>query len=106
MKNNYRHGDIGLQSVEKAEGEILSHKGSFVLAEGETTGHKHVISVKNPNDLEILQTKDGRYFFKLKSEGEITHEEHKTIKVSPGTYEMKREREYDWFSNSTRRVID
>lgn len=106
MKNNYRHGDINLQQVDKLEGEIIKHNGSFVLAEGETTGHKHVITVENPNDLEILQTKDGRYYFNLKSEGKVSHEEHKTLKIKPGIYEMKREREFDYFGMSVRRVID
>lgn len=106
MKNNYRHGDINLQSVEKIEGELVKHNGNFVLAEGETTGHKHVITVESPNDLQILKTTDGRYFFSLKSEGTVSHEEHKTIKVAPGTYEMKREREFDYFGMAVRKVID
>lgn len=104
--NNYRHGDINLQSVEKIEGEIVKNSGSFVLAEGETTGHKHVITTENPNDLEILQTKDGRYFFNIKSGGTVTHEEHNPINIAPGKYEMKREREYDYFTQATRKVID
>lgn len=106
MKNNVRHGDIMLHSVEKVEGEIVKNNGSFVLAEGETTGHKHVITTLNPNDLEILKTSDGRYYFNIKSEGTIVHEEHNAVKVAPGKYEMKREREFDYFSMATRKVID
>lgn len=103
---NFRHGDIDLIEVDKIEGEIIKHKSSFVLAEGETTGHKHVIQTSNPNDLEILKTSDGRYFFNLKSEGTVSHEEHNTIKIAPGKYEMKREREFDYFGMTTRKVID
>jgi hypothetical protein len=103
---NIRHGDVNLQPVEKIEGEIVKHIGKFVIAEGETTGHKHVITVENPNDMEIRKMSNGLYAFILKSEGIITHEEHKTLIIPPGTYKEVREKEMDWFSLSVRRVID
>lgn len=103
---NIRHGDINLHPAEKIEGEIVKHKGSFVIAEGDTTGHKHVITVQNPKDMEIRKMSNGLYAFTLKSEATISHEEHKTIVIQPGTYHEVREREHDWFENATRRVID
>ncbi len=103
---NIRHGDINLRLADEIKGEIVKHNGSFMIAEGETTGHKHVITVQNPKDMEIRKMENGLYAFVLKSEGTITHEEHKTIVIPAGTYKEVREREHDWFSNSTRRVID
>lgn len=102
---NYRHGDIGLHLTKKATGTEVKHNGSFVLAEGETTGHAHRITVKNPDDMTI--TRDGDvYFITLRTEGEITHEEHKRLVILAGTYEMKHEREFNWFEMATKRVVD
>lgn len=102
-----RTGDINFNPVEKSEGELVKHKGSFVVGYGETTGHKHVLTVNNPNDLVITKDKSGNYFFELKSEGKLTHEEHKTIKILPGIYKKFQEEEVDHFANSvTRKVID
>lgn len=102
---HYRHGDIPLHPLKKASGEIIKHSGSFVLALGEATGHHHKISVADPADMEIRQTPAG-YILVLRSEGSLSHEEHGTISISPGTYSVGREREKDWFSLSVRRVID
>lgn len=102
----YRHGDLSLHPVEKIEGEPVNHNGSFVLAEGETTGHKHVITVPNIEDMEIYRTVDGGMIMRVKQEATISHEEHKTIKLPVGDYKLFNEREYDWFSLKVQRVID
>jgi hypothetical protein len=106
MKNIYRHGDISLHPTKEVKGERVKHNGAFVLAEGETTGHKHVLRVPNVDDMEIFKTPEGGYYMRLKSEGTITHEEHRKVVVAPGTYKMVNEREYDWFGKATRKVQD
>lgn len=103
----YRHGDITFYKVEKIEGEKVKHDGKFVLAEGETTGHKHVITIPDIMDMEVYKTKDGGYLLKVKSEAKISHEEHKTLKIAPGIYRVSKEREMDHFAGSVaRKVID
>lgn len=102
----YRHGDIAVRSVRSSSGGVLKHNGSFVLAEGEATGHHHVISTERPEDLIIQDAGNGLYYFTLKSVGTLTHQEHKTLKIQPGTYKTGREREVDYFSKTVRRVID
>jgi len=108
MKNiSYRHGDINLHPIKKVDGEIVQHNGSFVLGLGETTGHRHVLTVNRPEDLVITKDDKGNYFFELKSEGKLTHEEHKTLIIPPGIYTKFQEEEVDHFANSiTRKVID
>lgn len=101
-----RHGDIPLYSADKLEGEIIKHDGSFVLAEGEATGHHHRIRVKNPSKMEIRQNANGFYMVKLDEEATLSHEEHATITIQPGIYVTGREQEMDWFSLTTRKVID
>ena len=105
MKKFYRHGDIAIHSIEELP-EGLKEKfsgSSFVLAEGETTGHKHVIVADR---VEILEDKNGRWYMRLGSPAEIKHEEHQTIVIDPGIYEIGHEREKDWFSDITRQVKD
>ncbi len=107
IKLAIRHGDIGFIPNKKSEGEVVKHKGSFVVGYGETTGHKHVLTVKNPEDLVIKKDIKGNYYFELLSEGKLTHEEHKTITIPPGTYKKFQEEEVDHFAGSvTRKVID
>lgn len=104
--NFYRHGDLNFHLYDGEEGKEINHKGSFVLAEGETTGHKHVITVARVDDMEITQLPTGEYVFVLKKDAKINHEEHKTIELPKGKYIMRHEREYDYFQLATRQVID
>lgn len=91
----------------KIEGELFKHSGSVVLALGEQTGHKHVITVTNIENMEARKLSDGGWILTLKSEGIVTHEEHGTIIVAPGTYRVGKERELDHFAGSVaRKVVD
>ena len=101
----YRHGDVSFHPITKKEGKLIKHDGSFILALGEATGHHHKIAVMDVADMEIRETAAG-FILVLKSEGTLTHQEHGTLKIGAGTYRIGKEREYDWFSMATRRVID
>ena len=107
MKKFFRHGDLNIYPIEKLEGETIKHDGKFVLQEGETTGHKHVLTVPNFEDMDMRKMPDGSLCFTIKTEGVLTHEDHKTLKITPGTYRIVQEREVDHFSESiVRKVID
>ena len=61
------------------------------LAEGEVTGHAHVATaadawVEGAGDERLLAAPSGT---------EVTHEEHGTISVPAGTYDVRRQREID-----------
>jgi hypothetical protein len=101
------HGDVLIQPYKgEALGSAVAHNGSVILALGETTGHKHVITVPKIDDMEARKLADGSWLLTLKSEGTLTHEEHGTLKVAPGRYRFGGEREFDWFQKATRKVID
>lgn len=110
MKNIKRNGDWHLVPInEEMTGEMQKHKGSFVFAEGETTGHYHTITVSNVDDMVLTKLPDGSYMVNLKSEATLTHPEHSLkndLKVPVGTYKLIQRREKDWFQLSTRKVID
>lgn len=101
-----RHGDVSLHPVETSKGKTIEHNGEFVVEWGEVTGHGHRLKVKNPEDLIIQKDTNGDFYFTLKSKGIISHEEHKTLTIQPGTYKKIIEREYDHFNHSIHRVVD
>ncbi len=101
----YRHGDVLLTKVNHQEGEELNHKGSYPLAFGEITGHKHMLSVQNPKNMKITKV-GSNLFICLMEIGTLVHEEHKTIEIEPGIYKMDFEREYDYMLEDMRKVVD
>ena len=74
-----------------------------VLREGESTGHAHAIE---GTDFEIL--KFGKRLFAriLSGDCRVVHEEHKTIELPVGDYEVTPVIEYDHFREEARAVRD
>lgn len=100
-----RHGDLSFHKIDKAVGEEIKHNGSFVLAVGEHTTHKHVITKKS-GTLELKKDRDGSIYIVLDGRATITHEEHKPIELETGTYVMKHEQEFDYILGEVARVQD
>lgn len=99
---NYRHGDLFYKRVESIKGEKTFEGERFTLAEGEATGHHHVLTAPK---IEIYDD-GGQRYVNLASTGTLTHPEHGVITVEPGTYIEIREREFDYFQGEMRRVVD
>jgi hypothetical protein len=74
-----------------------------VLAEGEATGHSHVLD----SDVDVYECEDGTRQFKLIKPTKLLHEEHKPIKL-PDSIVFKSDivREFDPFEEEIRRVVD
>ena len=107
MKNFKHQGDVTfIKHDGEKHGEILKHNGSYVLALGEKTGHRHVVTVDAPSDMEIRRLHNAEFLMTLFATATITHEEHLPIILAPGVYRVSKEREYDHFSHATRKVID
>ena len=88
--NNFlaRHGDVIIKEVVGVKGEKLNH---LILAKGEKTGHAHQIT---EGDAELYEH-EGTLFLKVNSEKALlTHEEHKTIELPKGDFEIVIQREY------------
>jgi hypothetical protein len=106
-----RQGDVLLLPVGGLPASSrLTTPGRVVLAEGEATGHAHVIdnrrarlSVGTRAAAGSLET---RYLL-VEGVGPValTHEEHETLRVPPGVYEVRRQHEYTPRRRS-RRVAD
>ena len=100
----YQQGDVLIESVEKIPRKAKLKKGRCVLAEGEATGHAHVI--KEKRGAKLFEGDTGELFLELSKEVTVTHEEHGAVTVAPGKYRIRKIREYDHFAEEAREVID
>jgi hypothetical protein len=103
-----RHGDILLKPVKRPKKLKSIFKGnSFVIAEGETTGHRHLlVADREATVFEILEDEKGNRYLEMSGTAKISHEEHKTKTVLPDFYIIDREEEYDPFLEEMRKVQD
>jgi hypothetical protein len=64
--------------------------GDIILAHGEVTGHAHRIKDTQARTFTI----DGRRYLITDRPTDVTHEEHATITLPQGRYEVRIQREY------------
>ena len=76
-------------------------RGRVVLAEGEVTGHAHAICEPNVALYPMDAMLAGLKVDKLST---LVHDEHGTLTIEPGTYVVKRQREF--MGDEARRVED
>ena len=69
----------------------FSLKASGNICEGEVTGHIH----KAVGECELYEDKNGTMFLRVTGDSEIKHEEHESLKLDKGDYEIVIQREYD-----------
>lgn len=106
--NYYRHGDLSFHFLQEAPKNLkkVECDGSFVLAYGEVTGHRHLLKEREADSFDIFQNENGQYVLNIKKPTQLFHEEHQTIIIQPGWYIQENEREFDWFQEGVRKVID
>jgi len=95
----YRQGDILLVKVDGLpDGEFREasrdSRGRWIVAEGEVTGHAHALEGEDVRILEDPADIDRRFIEIMTANG-LTHDEHDTIMLDPGVYEIRRQREYE-----------
>ena len=85
----YRQGDLLIRKVDKIpdDAKPLSHK---VLALGVATGHKHEMAGNA-----TLYEKGSDMWLDVLAEAQLNHNEHDTIAIPEGTYQVIRQREFD-----------
>lgn len=93
----YRQGDVLVRHVEELPDgarKIKRDEGKVVLAYGEATGHAHAIAERGAELYEV-EALEVRFLQILCADGvELAHQEHDTIGLPPGIYEVRRQREY------------
>lgn len=96
----YQQGDVLVKPATLPQGS-KRWKGN-VLAEGEATGHKHVVV----GDGVTVFSHNNRLYFEAPNGAMIQHLEHNPISVPPGTYLVQIVRDYDHFAEEVRQVVD
>jgi hypothetical protein len=100
-----QHGDVLIKEIGELPTGVKPvgrRNGALVIAEGEATGHHHVITAEKA----FLYELKGDLFLECTESVTITHEEHKALPIPAGIYQIGRVREYDYFSEMERRVVD
>lgn len=95
--NIYRQGDVLIRQVAKIPNgaKAKKNKDRIVLAYGEVTGHAHAIAEPQAKEYTMEQAEGAvRRFLEVASGADVKHEEHATIQLPPGFYEIIQQREY------------
>jgi hypothetical protein len=103
MRTFYAQGDLLFEQVDDFE-PMPEHRlplvdGVIVLAEGEQTGHRHAVgtgAVMFRDDGLARDIPDGLYLAHLRvsqAGATVVHDEHAPLKLQPGTYRVRRQRE-------------
>jgi hypothetical protein len=96
-----RQGDVLLvpvDSVPDAVVPVARENGRLVLAEGEMTGHAHVIEAEQ---VELVTAEQANQLYLLVhgcDPVELLHEEHSTLPVEAGMYRVVQQRELGEFA--------
>jgi hypothetical protein len=104
MTKMAHQGDIWIRRVNKPKlgAEIARENGKLVLARGESTGHAHEIEAR---EAKLFAGATPNICYLVAGDTvELLHEEHAPIVIPSGTYEIVRQREYDW--QGSRAVAD
>lgn len=91
-----RQGDVLLvpaTGIPADTRSVAREGGRLILAEGEATGHAHAVLDRGA---ELLENDLEERFLRVLAEGGVTvsHEEHAPVRVPPGDYQVRRQREY------------
>jgi hypothetical protein len=99
--NSYaQQGDVLIKKVSDIKGKKLNH---LTLAQGESSGHHHTIT---KGEAELYEH-EGTLFLRVNSaEAILTHQEHNTIVIPKGDYEIGIVKEFDHLSEEVKNVKD
>lgn len=101
----YRQGDVLVKRTRKqpsTSAKVVNDQGRTILAYGEVTGHAHQVhdvstAIVDRDDVpaqQLFEEPDGTRLLVVRRDAELRHEEHGTIALARGTYEVIRQREY------------
>lgn len=105
----WRQGDVLIRSTDKIPANLMEvprDKGRVILAYGEVTGHAHAVIGDDVLFLATDLDEMSRRFLKVEGEAAVVHEEHDTITLPAGAYEVVRQREYTSADMPPMRVAD
>jgi hypothetical protein len=114
MYKKIQQGDVVLKSVisipEGVKKMVKKNQSGHVLAEGEVTGHAHIMDDTTTE----LYEKDGKLFISVSKTTDLKHlkgntglqADHNPVTVPTGDYEVRIVQEFDPFAEEVRKVQD
>jgi len=93
----YRQGDVLIRQVTELPNGSTAVKNEvrIVLAHGEVTGHAHAVRVEDAVEFTHADAAGAvRRFLEVASGANVVHEEHATIPLPAGFYEIIQQVEY------------
>lgn len=100
----FRQGDVMLvrvDSIPKTAQRAPAKNGRVILAEGEATGHSHSIDASKAA---LFIDKNEQMFLLAQDGCTLVHQEHASINIDSGSYQVVRQREYE--PEGIRNVMD
>lgn len=90
----FRQGDVLFKQARIPAGKRTARKSGHIL-EGEATGHIHRVAEADLDVADVLEHENGQLYLSVTERGiSIVHEEHKSIDLPVGDWEIVRQREY------------
>lgn len=100
-----RQGDVLIERTNEAipvdAAARAPEQGRVILAHGEVTGHAHALPATVAMS---FGASDDAFWLRVDKPATVTHEEHAPVKLAPGNYKIRRQREYS--PEEIRRVAD
>ena len=93
-----RQGDVLLKPVAKLPEGLVESKNP-ILAYGEKTGHSHRVTGQIQVFRDKIESRPPPHRTFIQGEGQLLHEEHGTVNIPSGVYEVVRQRQYDPTAN-------
>jgi hypothetical protein len=106
MTKQFYQGDVCIIKLDKLPAAAKKQsrpQDRVVLEYGEVTGHAHAIKDIDKCDMYL---EGNRRFLEVCFTVPLTHEEHDTITLEPGIYEIKRQRQWSALEQVSARVAD
>jgi hypothetical protein len=100
----FRQGDVLIREIEEVPAQAKAQKtvqGRVILAEGEVTGHHHILIDEG---VELLTADAAERYLHVTAPVRLQHEEHATVTIPPGNYAVTIQREYH--PEAIRNVVD
>ena len=100
MGTQYRQGDILFEKVENKSNEFFQLDETNIVAHGEISGHKHVLSQPAQFYTRVQQQRgshegDNRIgYIMTECDAVVTHDEHAPMHLKKGTYVVTQQREH------------
>ena len=98
MAKYFRQGDVVLKQINSIPSGLKNK--DLTLAYGEITGHQHRLLTGS-----VVVDTNGTQYVELSVPTQLVHEEHDTLELPKGCFQVLLQREYD-VVNGIRSVLD